>query len=57
MRRKMLNFVEDHWADYSSEFEGCVPDRETVESLSKVVVYNVVRRRIDIDNIKKGVNL
>ena len=32
-------------------------DAETLEGLTKVVLYNVVRRRITIDKIKRGVNL
>jgi len=32
-------------------------DPDIVEALSKVVVYNIIRRRYDIDRIKKGVSL
>ena len=54
---KTINFVEECWSSYSSEFEGDGIDPATAEALSKVVVYNVVRRRYDIDKIKKGVSL
>lgn len=54
---KTINFVEESWGNYSSEFEADGIDSATVESLSKVVVYNVIRRRYDIDKIKKGVSL
>lgn len=54
---KTINFVEECWRYYSSEFEGDGIDSATVEALTKVVVYNVIRRRYDIDKIKKGVSL
>ena len=54
---KTLNFVEEQWQNYRSEFEGAGIDPETVEALTKVVIYNVIRRRYDIENIKKGAAL
>lgn len=54
---KTIDFVEECWSKYSSEFEGDGIDSATAEALSKVVVYNVIRRRYDIDKIKKGVSL
>lgn len=54
---KTISFVEECWRNYLSEFECDGIDSETAEALSKVVVYNVIRRRYDIDKIKKGVCL
>lgn len=54
---KTINFVSDCWQNYSSEFEGEGVDPNIVEALTKVVVYNVIRRRYDIDKIKRGVAL
>ena len=54
---KTIDFVEECWSNYSSEFEVDGIDSATAEALSKVVVYNVIRRRYDIDKIKKGVSL
>lgn len=54
---KTIKFVEECWSNYSSEFEADGIDPTTVEALSKVVVYNVVRRRYDINKIKNGVCL
>ena len=51
---KAVNFVEECWNNYSSEFEVDGFDTDTVEALSKVVVYNVIRRRFEIDRIKRG---
>jgi SepF-like predicted cell division protein (DUF552 family) len=56
-KEKSLNFVEDCWRNYASEFEGDGIDCDTVEALTKVVVYNVIRRRIEINKIKQGVSL
>lgn len=56
-REKTLNFVEDCWRNYASEFEGDGIDCDTVEALTKVVVYNVIRRRFEINKIKQGVSL
>ena len=54
---KTVNFVEDCWSNYSSEFEDSGIESSIAEALSKVVIYNVIRRRYDIDKIKKGVSL
>lgn len=54
---KTLNFIDECWQDYKSEFEGIGVDSEIVEGLTKVVLYNVIRRRYDIDKIKMGVSL
>lgn len=54
---KTVNFVDECWCNYSAEFEGDGIDSDIVEALTKVVVYNVIRRRYDIDKIKKGVSL
>ena len=56
-KEKTLNFVNDCWKNYVSDFEGSDMDPDIVEALSKVVVYNIIRRRYDIDRIKKGVSL
>lgn len=57
MKEKSINFVKDCWQNYLVEFEGDGADAETIEALSKVVLYNVICRRYDIDKIKKGVAL
>jgi len=54
---KCLDFVESTWENYHSEFEVDGLDIETQEALTKVVIYNIVHRRISIDRIKRGVNL
>ena len=54
---KCLNFTEEMWENYSSEFKIDGLDDEVLEGLTKVIVYNVIRRRYDIDRIKRGVLL
>jgi len=54
---RCLDFVENTWKDYYPEFDIDGIDAETQEGLTKVVLYNIVRRRISIDRIKQGVNL
>ena len=54
---KITNFVKYCWHDYSSEFEVDGIDSETVEGLTKVVIYNVLQRRFVISKIKRGVSL
>ena len=54
---KCLEFVNSTWEAYKSEFAVHGIDGETLEALTKTVLYNVVRRRIIINKIKQGVNL
>lgn len=54
---KCLEFVNCSWEDYKAEFTVSGIDNETLEALTKTVLYNVVRRRIIINKVKQGVNL
>lgn len=54
---KCCEFIDSTWGNYKSEFSADSIDEETLEALTKIVLYNVIRRRITIDKIKKGVNL
>ena len=54
---KFLDFVEHFWCNYQSEFNVQGIDGEILEALTKIILYNIVHRRIVIDNIKRGVNL
>ncbi len=54
---KCLEFVNHSWEGYKSEFAVSGVDNETLEALTKTVLYNIVRRRIIISRIKQGVNL
>ena len=50
-------FVDATWEQYKADFEAGNVSGELLETLTKIILYNVVYRRIAIDNIKQGVNL
>lgn len=54
---KCLEFAINQWENYLSEFELGSIDDETKKGLIQIVLYNIVRNRISIDRIKKGVKL
>lgn len=56
-RERTSAFVLNKWKEYSSEFNVNGIDSETLESLTRVILYNIIRRRHEIERIKQGVNL
>lgn len=54
---KCQEFINAYWQNYKSEFSSADIDDETLEALIKIVLYNVIRRRITIDKVRQGVNL
>lgn len=54
---KCEEFANCTWERYKSEFSVPGIDDETQEALTKIILYNIVYRRIIIDRIKRGVNL
>ncbi|NMA74541.1 MAG: hypothetical protein GX963_10360 [Bacteroidales bacterium] len=52
-----IQFTAEKWEDYSSEIEIDGLEDEIVEGLTKVIIYNIIRRRYDINRIKQGVSL
>lgn len=57
MKEKCYDFIDSAWEAYKDEFSSSSIDEETLEALTRIVLYNVIRRRITIDKVKKGVNL
>ena len=55
--KKCQEFVNSMWETYKEEFSINGIDDETLEALTKIILYNIVRRRITIDKIKQGANL
>jgi hypothetical protein len=53
---KSLDFVKTKWTDYKSEFKLKYADEDVEEGLIKIILYNIIKNRITIDRIKKGVN-
>lgn len=45
------------WRDYLLEFELDGMDEEIQKGLIQIILYRIVRNRIVIQNIKKGVKL
>lgn len=56
-KEKCQDFIDHSWENYKSEFSSGGIDEETLEALTKIVLYNVIRRRITIDKVRQGVNL
>lgn len=56
-REKHQDFINLFWEKYKLEFSSDSIDNETLEALTKIVLYNVIRRRIAIENVRQGVNL
>lgn len=56
-RVKCNEFIEQEWENYKDYFAINTIDDEIVEALTKIVMYNIIRRRFTIENIRKGVNL
>lgn len=54
---KCLDFVMNKWRDYLLEFELDGMDEEIQKGLIQIILYRIVRNRIVIQNIKKGVKL
>ncbi len=54
---KCLDFIDECWKNYDSEFEGRILDEEVKEALAKVIMYTVIKRRYEIRRIKQGVAL
>ena len=57
LKEKCSEFIESNWENYKENFSSDKIDGETLEALTKIVLYNVIRRRIAIDRIKQEVNL
>lgn len=56
-KEKIHNFIEDNWQNYSEDLAIENIDNETLQILTKIIINSVLRRRYEIDRIKKGVNL
>lgn len=54
---KCKDFVMNKWEDYLPEFELDGIDEEVQMGLIQIILYKIVRNRIVIQNIKKGVQL
>ena len=54
---KCKDFIENFWSNYLSDFNGADLNPEIKKTLIQLILYNVIRRRFNIDKIKEGVKL
>ncbi len=54
---KCVDFALTKWEDYVPELALKNADEETQKGLIQIILYNIVRNRLMIDRIKKGVKL
>lgn len=54
---KCVEFAMTKWPDYISELKLDNADDETQRGLVQIILYNIVRNRIVINKVKRGVNL
>ncbi|MCD7810964.1 MAG: hypothetical protein LUG91_03790 [Ruminococcus sp.] len=55
--KKCMEFAQTKWEDYVDEIGTEHIDEETQKGLIQIILYSIVRNRLEIDKIKKGVNL
>lgn len=56
-KEKNIDFIQTAWDQYKSEFMVPGIDDETLEALTQIILYNVLRRRKLIESIRREVNL
>lgn len=50
-------FIQNCWHKFSNDFVSINTNTEILEIVTKITISNVIKRRININNIKKAVNL
>lgn len=56
-REAIVSFVNEHWVDYKDEIKEPGMDETIQCNLLKIILFNILVKRIDIDKIKRAVNL
>ena len=56
-KEKNIAFIQTTWEQYKTEFMDSSIDDETLEALTQIILYNVLRRRKLIESIRREVNL
>ena len=56
-KEKNIDFIQTTWEQYKTEFMDPSIDDETLEALTQIIIYNVLRRRKLIESIRREVNL
>ena len=55
--QKMKKFIENHWVDFKEDFSLPSLEPELQESLTKIIIYTILKRRFEIQRVKEVVNL
>ena len=56
-REAIPSFINERWKDYLDEFEICTIDIDLKAKLIKVILYIILKKRFDINDIKQKVKL
>ena len=51
------SFINGHWEDYKSEIGDDSMNSEVRKGLIQIILFNILKRRVEIDKIKRAVNL
>ena len=54
---KLLDFIESNWENYKSDFSLSDEDSELEKALIQVILYTILKNKLNIKRIKDGVNL
>lgn len=52
-----IKFIDTHWEKYKDEFSMDNMNSELTENLTKIIMYNIIRRMWSIKKIKEGTSL
>ena len=55
--KKLLDFIESNWENYKSDFSLSDEDSELEKALIQVILYTILKNKLNIKRIKDGVNL
>ena len=55
--KKIYDFIETKWSEFEKEFSSETIEDNVREAITKIVMYQVIKRRIAIDKVKTGTNL
>ena len=56
-KNRMISFLNEKWTNYSYLFNESNVDVNMIEGVSKAILFTIIKKRYEIDRIKRGVNL
>lgn len=57
LREKLGFFIDSSWTEYEDEFDSIDIEGDIKEQLIKIILYNILKQKRMISNVKKKVNL